>query len=151
MKSFLPLLLLAPLATLAADRPNVVLILADDLGVIIKTQDFADKLARRVEARYGERVDVKDIIEALQPRGFGFVPPVGIRPTVGRSPRIPFMYAGQRTDPATSLPWATWHMPVATATPAPPLDPPQLMSSRCGLSVTKSGNRGSMFCNRFIQ
>lgn len=42
--------------------------LADDLGVIIKTQDFADKLARRVEARYGERVDVKDIIEALQTR-----------------------------------------------------------------------------------
>ena len=32
MKSFLSLLLLAPLATLAADRPNVVLILADDLG-----------------------------------------------------------------------------------------------------------------------
>ena len=42
--------------------------LADDLGVIIKTQDFADKLARRVEARYAERVDVKDIIEALQTR-----------------------------------------------------------------------------------
>ena len=42
--------------------------LADDLGVIIKTQDFADKLARRIEARYAERVDVKDIIEALQTR-----------------------------------------------------------------------------------
>jgi capsular polysaccharide biosynthesis protein len=42
--------------------------LADDLGVIIKTQDFADKLARRIETRYAERVDVKDIIEALQTR-----------------------------------------------------------------------------------
>ena len=42
--------------------------LADDLGVIIKTQDFADKLARRIEARYAERVEVKDIIEALQTR-----------------------------------------------------------------------------------
>ena len=26
-----------------------------------------------------------------------WVPPVGMRPTVGRRPRMPFMYAGQRT------------------------------------------------------
>lgn len=42
--------------------------LTDDLGVIIKTQDFAEKLARRIDARYGERLEVKEIIEALQTR-----------------------------------------------------------------------------------
>ena len=42
--------------------------LTDDLGVIIKTQDFADKLARRIESRYAERLETKDIIEAFQTR-----------------------------------------------------------------------------------
>ena len=65
-----------------------------------------------------------DIIIADSPRGFGFDPPLGIRPIVGRKPITPLQNAGQRTEPATSFPWAIAHIPVATAAPAPPLEPP---------------------------
>ena len=39
--------------------------LADDLGVIIKGKDFADKIAARIEDRYGDRVSTKDVIDAI--------------------------------------------------------------------------------------
>lgn len=39
--------------------------LADDLGVIIKGKDFAEKVAFRIEDRYGDRVSTKDVIDAI--------------------------------------------------------------------------------------
>jgi hypothetical protein len=54
----------------------------------------------------------------------GNEPRFGTAPAVGRSPQIPFSDAGMRIEPPVSLPSATSHMPAATATPEPPLEPP---------------------------
>src|ERR1700737_294628 len=47
-----------------------------------------------------------------------------MRPSETRSPPTPLKGAGMRTEPPMSLPWAIGPIPVATAAPAPPLDPP---------------------------
>ena len=51
---------------------------------------------------------------------------VGTGPTVGRSATTLLKLAGLRSDPPRSLPSAMGSMPVASAAPAPPLDPPAL-------------------------
>jgi capsular polysaccharide biosynthesis protein len=39
--------------------------IADDLGVIVKSQDFAAKIAERVKARYGQSLEVKDVVDSI--------------------------------------------------------------------------------------
>lgn len=39
--------------------------IADDLSVIVKSQDFAAKIAERVKARYGQSLEVKDIVDSI--------------------------------------------------------------------------------------
>src|SRR5690606_11582586 len=53
----------------------------------------------------------------------------GTRPREGLSPTRPVAAAGMRTDPPPSEPGANGSRPAATATAAPPLEPPAL---RCG-------------------
>jgi capsular polysaccharide biosynthesis protein len=38
---------------------------ADDLSVIVKSTDFAEKVAARIRARYGDEVDAKDVRDAI--------------------------------------------------------------------------------------
>ncbi len=51
---------------------------------------------------------------------------VGTRPTLGRRATTLLKFAGLRSEPPRSLPSAIGSMPVASAAPAPPLDPPAL-------------------------
>lgn len=39
--------------------------ITDDLSVIVKSKDFADKIASRIRSRYGQEVDVKDLADAM--------------------------------------------------------------------------------------
>src|SRR3954447_25398709 len=48
----------------------------------------------------------------------------------------PLQCAGQRNEPPMSLPCAIVPIPAATAAPAPPDDPPQVMSGSHGVSVS---------------
>src|SRR5262245_35449923 len=65
-------------------------------------------------------------------------------PNVGFSPTTPQKLAGIRIEPPSSVPTASGPRPAATATPAPPLEPPQVwagdhgfgVAPRSGLSVT---------------
>src|ERR1700754_5120186 len=59
----------------------------------------------------------------------------GIRPGVVRNPTPPQKAAGTRSDPPRSDPWAIGPIPVATATAAPPLEPPHVSSGFHGLRV----------------
>ena len=66
-------------------------------------------------------------------------PPNGallIRPRLGLIPNRPFMLAGMRIDPPPSLPCANGTSPAATATAAPPLEPP---ASRDGSQGQRAG------------
>src|SRR5262245_39469442 len=56
-------------------------------------------------------------------------------PTVGRSATRLLKLAGLRSEPPRSLPSAIGSMPVASATAAPPLDPPALFVRSKGFSV----------------
>src|SRR4051812_18745167 len=60
----------------------------------------------------------------------------GMGPCVGLMVATPLQCAGQRNEPPMSLPWAMVPMPAATAEPAPPEEPPQVMSGSQGLSVS---------------
>jgi hypothetical protein len=51
----------------------------------------------------------------------------GTRPTEGRNPTMFENAAGFRREPPVSLPSATGTMPHASATDAPPEDPPQVL------------------------
>src|SRR5688572_4756045 len=55
------------------------------------------------------------------------------RPTVGLRPTIPFMAAGQVTDPSVSVPTATAPRPAAMAAPDPEDEPQAVRSSEYGL------------------
>src|SRR5579862_1101621 len=59
----------------------------------------------------------------------------GTRPNVGRKPATPQHSAGWRIEPPKSVPCASVQIPVATATAAPPLEPPQVTPSFQGLTV----------------
>src|SRR5215470_8908589 len=59
----------------------------------------------------------------------------GISPGVVRKPTTPQKAAGTRSEPPRSEPWARGPMPVATATAAPPLDPPLVNAVFHGLRV----------------
>src|SRR5436305_15234106 len=48
----------------------------------------------------------------------------------------PLHSAGHRNEPPISLPCAIVPMPAATAAPAPPEDPPQVMSGSHGFNVS---------------
>ena len=63
-------------------------------------------------------------------------PTDGTTRTVGRNPTTLFHAAGLRSEPPVSLPSAVATMRQASATAAPPLDPPAVRSSRHGLRVT---------------
>ena len=58
-----------------------------------------------------------------------------MRPCVGLMVTTPLQWAGQRSEPPMSLPWPIVPMPAATAAPAPPDEPPQVMASSHGLRV----------------
>src|SRR5262252_8055536 len=60
---------------------------------------------------------------------------VGTSPGVVRNPTTPQKAAGVRSQTPRSEPWAMGPMPVATATAAPPLEPPQLSAVFQGLRV----------------
>src|SRR5688500_8749444 len=60
---------------------------------------------------------------------------IGTRPTLGRSATTLLKLAGLRSEPPRSPPSANGSMPVATATAAPPLDPPALFHRSYGLRV----------------
>ena len=60
----------------------------------------------------------------LSPNRSGTSGALEIRPRVGLTPKSPHTLDGMRIDPPPSLPWAAGASPAATATPAPPLDPP---------------------------
>src|SRR5579863_4427291 len=65
----------------------------------------------------------------------GMMPRPPSRPTVGLIPTMPFMDAGQTTDPSVSVPTATAHRLAATAAPEPELEPHGLRSRAYGLRV----------------
>ena len=52
-----------------------------------------------------------------------------------RKPTTPQKAAGVRSEPPRSEPWASGPMPVASATAAPPLEPPQVSAGFHGLRV----------------
>jgi hypothetical protein len=81
----------------------------------------------------GPFVDINKLNVNLGDVVFAFM--VGIRPTVGRSAVIPELNAGHLTEPPMSFPCAPAHIPVATATPAPPLDPPGVIAWSNGFRV----------------
>ena len=58
------------------------------------------------------------------------------RPRLGLMPTMPLMLAGMRIEPPPSLPCAKGTIPAATATAAPPLDPP---ASRDGSHGQRAG------------
>jgi hypothetical protein len=71
-------------------------------------------------------------------------PPNGallIRPRLGLMPNSPLMLAGMRMEPPPSLPCANGTIPAATATAAPPLDPP---ASRDGSHGQRAGPTRSL-------
>lgn len=39
--------------------------IADDLSVIVKSEDFATKVADRIQARYGDKIGVKQILDSI--------------------------------------------------------------------------------------
>ena len=61
-----------------------------------------------------------------KPRSGNAFGAVGTRPTVGRSATMLLKLAGFLSDPPRSLPSAMGSIPVASAAPAPPLEPPAL-------------------------
>jgi hypothetical protein len=67
--------------------------------------------------------------------GLQLDPPVGTRPGDGRKPTTLQNAAGFRRLPPVSLPSAIGIIPVASATAAPPLDPPQDLLVSYGLRV----------------
>ena len=52
-----------------------------------------------------------------------------------RKPTTPQKAAGVRSEPPVSEPWASGPIPVASATAAPPLEPPQVSAGFHGLRV----------------
>jgi len=58
-----------------------------------------------------------------------------MRPGEVRKPTTPQKAAGVRSEPPRSEPWASGPMPVARATAAPPLEPPQVSAVFHGLRV----------------
>ena len=64
----------------------------------------------------------------------------GTRPNVGRKPATPQQNAGWRIDAPKSVPCASAHIPVATATAAPPLEPPQVTASFQGSTVAPNSS-----------
>ena len=52
-----------------------------------------------------------------------------------RKPTTPQKAAGMRSEPPVSEPWASGPMPVASATAAPPLEPPQVRAGFHGFRV----------------
>ena len=60
----------------------------------------------------------------------------GTVPGVGRRPRTPLQAAGLRSEPPRSLPSASATMRQASATPAPPLEPPAERAASQALRVT---------------
>ena len=52
-----------------------------------------------------------------------------------RKPTTPQNAAGMRSEPPVSEPWASGPMPVASATAAPPLEPPQVRAGFQGFRV----------------
>jgi hypothetical protein len=56
----------------------------------------------------------------------GTTPPTLTNPNVGFNPTIPQSDAGIRIDPPVSVPIDAKHIPVATATADPPLEPPEI-------------------------
>ena len=59
----------------------------------------------------------------------------GTRPSDGRRPTTLQKLAGLRSEPPRSLPSASGTMPQASATAAPPLDPPHVFVASYGLRV----------------
>lgn len=55
------------------------------------------------------------------------------RPRLGLIPTSPQQAAGMRTEPPPSEPWARGTTPLATAAPAPPLEPPAVRRGSQGL------------------
>ena len=60
---------------------------------------------------------------------------MGMRPRLGFNPTMPQSAAGMRIEPPESVPSASATHPVATATPAPPDDPPGVRLGSQGLRV----------------
>src|SRR5204863_679815 len=67
-----------------------------------------------------------------QARSVGYT---GTRPGVVRKPTTPQKAAGVRSDPPRSVPCASGPIPVASATAAPPLEPPHVSAGFHGLRV----------------
>src|SRR5437899_246148 len=59
-----------------------------------------------------------------------------MRPCVGLMVAMPLQCAGQRSEPPISLPCAIVPMPAATDAPAPPDEPPQVISAFHGFNVS---------------
>src|SRR5215475_13955035 len=58
-----------------------------------------------------------------------------MRPGLVRKPTTPQKAAGVRSEPPVSEPWAIGPIPVARATAAPPLEPPQVSAGFHGFRV----------------
>jgi hypothetical protein len=65
----------------------------------------------------------------------GDIGQAGTRPNEGLMPKIPVKLAGIRIEPPPSVPTASGPMPLATATAAPPEDPPGVLPVFQGLRV----------------
>src|SRR5256885_4386381 len=77
---------------------------------------------------------------ARRAKPLGTPRPSGTRPYDGLKPYTPQNAAGMRIEPPPSVPSANGPQPLATATAAPPLEPPGVSAGVHGLRVTsKSG------------
>ena len=68
----------------------------------------------------------------------GKTPRLLTRPNVGFNPTMPHSPAGILTEPPVSLPSAPMTWPDPTADPAPPLEPPVMLSTSHGLCAGPS-------------
>src|SRR6516225_6321946 len=118
-----------PLKLRASGRPNT------DPGSSIESGERASgpAMALRTKARSAterpRHPDVLRVDHANAALGSG------TRPTVGRNPTTLQNAAGLRSDPPVSLPSATGTSPQASATAAPPEDPPHVFVRSQGLRV----------------
>lgn len=63
----------------------------------------------------------------------GKAPPIGTRRWLGLKPTMPHSAAGMRVEPPVSEPMAIAHMPSATATAPPEVEPPGMRARSAGL------------------
>ena len=73
--------------------------------------------------------------------------PSGTRPRLGNRPNTPLNAEGMRIEPPPSVPTASGPSPAAVATPAPPLEPPEVRARSHGFTASRATR---LIVRRFI-